>query len=387
MRILHFVESLDPSMGGPVRSSTALAFAQARLGHEVHVVTCREPRADDHWREVESALPEPGRIRRILIERPAWWSLLNDRRAGMLAAELLQPGTVVHVHGVWRPFCAVGVQAALHAGNPVAIAPRGMLDVWSLDQKRLKKRVALELAWKEFFDSCTLIHALNQAEADAIAHLALRTPVRIVGNGVFPEQFVTPVSGQAFRESAPGLGTAPYVLFLGRLHQKKGCDHLVEAFAALRAAWPDDIRLVIAGPDAGARRSLEASVARLGLSASVHFPGPLYGQLKWSALAGASCFCLPSRQEGFSVAILEALASGVPVVVSRQCNFPEVSSSGAGRVVALDSTSIAATIAAVLAEGAERDQIAQAARRFVFERFDWSALAQQMIEAYATDRR
>jgi glycosyltransferase involved in cell wall biosynthesis len=291
----------------------------------------------------------------------------------------------VHVHGVWRPFCALGVRAALQGGNPVAIAPRGMLDVWSLDQKRLKKRVALELAWQEFFDTCTLIHALNPSEAAAIARLGLRAPVRIVGNGVFPEQFVDPESDTAFRASIPALGVAPYVLFLGRLHHKKGCDHLLEAFGVLCAAGQPGPHLVLAGPDGGVRRSLEQRVVRLGLSGRVHFPGALYGRLKWSALAGASCFCLPSRQEGFSMAVLEALASGVPTVVSHECNFPEVSSAGAGRVVALDAAAIAAALAELLADDAERARIRELARRFVFERYDWSVLATRMVEAYVAD--
>jgi glycosyltransferase involved in cell wall biosynthesis len=212
--------------------------------------------------------------------------------------------------------------------------------------------------------------------------LGLRAPGVVIPNGVNLAEFDPPPDAALFRRRLPALSGRPYILFLGRLHYKKGLDHLAEAFRIVAGQLPD-VHLVVAGPDDGARDDLEARVAAAGLVNRVHIPGPIYGPAKLSCVAGAACFCLPSRQEGFSVAILEALACGTPVVVSTECHFPEVAEVGAGEIVPLDTDALAAALNRVLADPARRARMGKAGRELVAAQFTWPRIAERCIDTYA----
>jgi len=175
----------------------------------------------------------------------------------------------------------------------------------------------------------------------------------------------------------------PYVVFLGRLHLQKGVDVLVDAFAQLRSNGRR-CKLVLIGPDYGLLAALQKKIAHYNLSQDVILTGPVFGRLKLSALAGAACFCLPSRQEGFSMAILEAMAVGVPVVISEGCNFPEVAEAGAGIVTQLDASKIADGLEYVLADAPRAALMGTHGRALVQSRYTWPEIAEQMLSAYAS---
>jgi glycosyltransferase involved in cell wall biosynthesis len=258
-----------------------------------------------------------------------------------------------------------------------------MLDPWSLTQSRWKKRLALALGWRRMLERAAALHLLNADEKALVAGLGLRTPGIVIPNGVNLADFDPPPDPALFRRQLPELGDRPYILFLGRLHYKKGLDHLAEAFRIVACQLPD-MHLVVAGPDDGARRDLESRVAGAGLADRVHIPGPIYGPAKLSCVAGAACFCLPSRQEGFSVAILEALACGTPAVVSTECHFPEVAEVGAGEIVLLDTGALAAALNRVLADFSRRELMGKAGRELVAARFTWPRIAEHCIDTYAS---
>jgi glycosyltransferase involved in cell wall biosynthesis len=291
----------------------------------------------------------------------------------------------IHLHGVWERLLSTAAAVARSHAIPYAVSPHGMLDPWSLSQSAAKKRVAMALYARRMLNGAAFIHALNADESRLIAPLSLKAPVRTVPNGVFLEELApTPAPG-AFREQHKDLGPDPYILFLARLHPKKGLDLLASAFAHVLAAVPR-AKLVIAGPDEGALPSFRALADELGISSRILIVGPLYGARKLEALCGAACFCLPSRQEGFSVAILEAMASGVPVVVSDQCHFPEVREQCAGRVVPLDPGAIASALIEVLSAPSLADQLGAAGARLVREQYSWPRIAGEFLAAYHESR-
>jgi glycosyltransferase involved in cell wall biosynthesis len=185
----------------------------------------------------------------------------------------------------------------------------------------------------------------------------------------------------AFHQARPELGGKPYVLFLSRLHYKKGLEFLADAFAICAASHPD-LQLVVAGPDDGALADFERRIDENNLKNRTHIVGPLYGADKLAALRGASVFCLPSRQEGFSVAIAEAMACEIPVVVSKDCHFPEVAEVKAGFVVNLDPREIAHAILEVVNNPQLAQQMGQAGRNLIESRFTWPRVAEQTIKAY-----
>jgi glycosyltransferase involved in cell wall biosynthesis len=169
------------------------------------------------------------------------------------------------------------------------------------------------------------------------------------------------------------------------LHPAKGLDLLVRAFVEIAPRHPD-LLLVVVGPDYGAQRDLERVAADAQLSSRVLITGPLYGRDKIAALCDAQLFCMPSEHEACSVAILEALICGVPVVISRQCDRPEVEPCGAGRIVARNAAAIAAAIEQVIDNSAIRESMSQAARALALSRFTWDRVTSEIVAIYEQSR-
>jgi glycosyltransferase involved in cell wall biosynthesis len=381
MRIVHAVETIDPATGGPVVVAIALAASQAALGHAVAIASYAgtEERAQvQNW---VTQYPDAASLQFLSAPRPGRLEHLLATDARALLVEAIRGADVVHVHGIWRPFNAAAAQAALAARAKLVITPHGMLDPWSLRQSRWKKRLALGLVWRRLLNASSFIHVLNQTEANLMGPLRLRARLRVFPNGIAAEDFNASADLSLFQKACPTVVGRPYVLFLGRLHHKKGLDHLLAAFAIL-ARLDAEVQLVVAGPDEGMRGPVERWIGEYGLAGRVCVVGPLYGAAKHAALAGACCFCLPSRQEGFSMAILEAMACGVPVVISEGCHFPEVAAAGAGYVVSLDANAIAAALERVLRDAAWRRSAGAAGRELVAKHYQWRAIAARMLGAY-----
>lgn len=381
MKILHVLPNLDPSAGGLPSVAIRLAAAQARLGHEVGIACYRAADAQDRIAAEVAAVPAFDRVR---LEYLAPLTML-ECRLGMKTRRVIGPVVrryeIVHNHGVWDTLARLATSAARRLGVPYVIAPHGMLDPWSLQQSRLKKRLALWVAYRRMLNGAAFIHVLNRDEGSLLAPLGLRARVELIPNGINPEEFATLPPRGEFRRCRPALKDRPYVLFLGRLHHKKGLDYLAEAFAqVIRGGC--DAALVVAGPDEGALEPFKMQIDRLGLTDRLLVTGLIYGREKLAALVDADCFCLPSRQEGFSMAVTEAMGCGLPVVISQTCHFPEVAEAGAGFVLPLDAGAFAQAISRILQNAELRRQMGQAGMELVRRRYVWPAIAQLSIEAY-----
>lgn len=385
MKIVHAIETLDPAGGGPQSVAVRLAAAQAGLGHEVHIVSHTAPQAMERLAASLIGVPSRNDVR---LNHPApqpgrgrLWGASSRQRIAML----IRDAHFVHLHGVWDPMVWSGAAAARDQSIPYCLCAHGMLDPWSLGQKRLKKALALWLGYRRMLNSAAFIHALNEDEARLLAPLRLTPPIDIVPNGIFIEETEPLPAKGSFATICPAIAGKPFILFMSRLHFKKGLDYLAAAFKAL-ACRRDDVHLVVAGPDDGAKEAFDAAIRRDGLRDRVHLVGALYGAPKFAALADAACFCLPSRQEGFSIAILEAMACGVPVVVSRECHFPEIAAAGAGEIVSLSGSDLAEALLRLLADPERRDRMATAARDLVRRKYVWSNIAARTISLYDSYR-
>jgi glycosyltransferase involved in cell wall biosynthesis len=381
MKIVHAIETINPATGGPAVVAVALATAQATMGNDVTVACYGEPQFDEWLESLCREAPELRKVRFAAIPYDGLKEKLLAGNARRAFRRLAADADVIHVHGIWSPFAASASRAGLQKGRKLVITPHGMLDPWSLRQRRLKKRIALLLIWKRILSAAHFIHALNKTEAQLIEPLDIRAAVKVFPNGVFTKDFMRARDGSLFRRRFELAADKRYVLFLGRLHYKKGLDYLIEAFA-LVCNSDRTTDLVISGPDEGMRRSVDEWVRGRGLESRVHVTGPIYGEIKMSALAGCGCFCLPSRQEGFSMAILEALACGIPVVISEECHFPEVAAAGAGAVVTLEPPVIAKALLQLLSDEALHARASHAARALVEGQYDWSVIAHDMIIGY-----
>lgn len=385
MRILHVIHWLNPADGGPPMVCTRLAAAQAGLGHEVSILAYGTPGQDEKIEATLRGLPGGGRVRLEVLPACSRLERLTAAR-GRRALRRLIPGfDAVHLHQTWfRLLVAAGVEAA-RVGKPYCMSPHGTLTAWGLGRKAFKKRVALALGFRSLFERAAFMHVLNPYEREGIRATGLNSRCVLIPNGVFLEEIDPLPSKDAFRRDHPELGADPYVLFLARLHPGKGGHLLVEALGELGSKHPR-LRLVIAGPDAGAKADWEARAQALGVSDRVHFVGSLWGRDKVAALVGAACYSLPSEHEGFSMAIAEALACGKAVVITPECNFPQVADLGAGFVVDRTAGAVAAAIGLLLSDPAGGAAMGGRGRALIEGEFTWPRIAERMVSAYLAPR-
>ena len=382
MHVLHVIPSIDLAHGGPQSVLAGLAPAQVAAGLRVSVLATRRAGEDvalaDRLRgagvAVELVGPATGPLRR----HPALESVV---RAGVASAD------VVHVHALWEEIQHQAARSAERAGVPFLVTPHGMLDPWSLSQSRWKKRLYLAWRLRRNLRTARALHFTTRTESDLAAPLELGPAAFVETLGVDLTEFERLPRRGAFRDRYE-LGERPLVLFLGRVHPKKGLDLLVPAFAD---AQLDGATLAIAGPDAdGYRAKVEADVAARGLTDRVLFTGMLRGRDRIAALADADLFVLPSYQENFGIAVVEALASGTPVVISDQVNiWQEISEASVGGIVKTDVTSVTNELRRWMTDPALRHAAAERARPFVWQRYDWRQIAGRWVGHYAriADRR
>lgn len=379
MRILHVVPTVDASAGGPPQVASRLAAAQSGLGHQATLIA-PSPREPSTAISVRLGEVPHGELVRWVDAGPATGlERVLARRGREALGRALKDADLCVIHCIWDAFTTAAAKEARARGVPYVVVPHGMLDPWCLRQKALKKRLALATYMRGVLNGATFLHALNASERDLMRPLGLSVPVEVIPNGVFLEEFENLPRAGAFRSSRPTLKNDPYILFLSRLHYKKGLDYLADAFAIV-AKERADLRLVVAGSDDGYKDEFERMIAGHGLGERTHLVGPVYGDDKLAAFNDAACFCLPSRQEGFSIAVTESLACGTPAVVSEDCHYPEVSEVGAGAVTKLDAKAVAEGLRRVLA--GDRGAMGEAGRRLVRERFNWPAVAKTTLEAY-----
>ena len=362
----HFVQSLEPLEGGGLGGAARqLHAALLAAGSESRLVSTRSPAFSQSWPDVDQFVrsgPTKAFFARGL--RPLARRLCRDKNGGM----------VVHGHGFYVFPNAVFGACARRAGVPLVYHPHGMFEPWILGRSRGKKRLAHWLFEDANFKSARLWRALTAKEADQIRGQGLSAPIVVLPNGIDLDEFQP-----AGRKVETGERT---LLFLGRLHPKKGIELLLSAWAQLEQARKGWV-LCLAGPDEGGYAGkIKALIERAGLGSSVSLPGTLVGKQKLEALQSADGFVLTSFSEGLPMAVLESMACGVPVLISHECNLPEVVEAGAGWACGAEIDAVRSALRELLAAGdAERLQRGAAGRKLVESRFKWSVIADELNRA------
>lgn len=364
MKICHVVPTFDPAHGGPLIVATRLAEAQASLDYTVSIASASED--DQLLRNQRSSTNANVDVFSFSCRREF---------------ESRLPFDLVELHGIWEPILLEAARVCRRRNIPYVVCPHGMLDDWSLQQKALKKRLALLTLHGRMISHASIVHALNEYEAEVIRKRGLAERIEVIPNGVAVETSAFEGSiGSAF----PQLLGKTYVLFLGRLHHKKGLDLLVDAWELVVAEIPA-ITLVLAGPDEdGSIEEFRARISHAGIDNTVVELGAVYDDAKWDLLRGCRCFILPSRQEGFSIAVLEAMACGKPVVITRECHFDEVGASGAGFVCELDAGQLANAMVNLLGSDDLARRMGARGKQMVNEHYQWSDVARQSLDVYSS---
>jgi len=293
---------------------------------------------------------------------------------------------VVHIHGLYRFAPTYAAWQARRRAVPYVVRPHGALDPY-LYRQSSTGQLRLKRLYEHWFDlpnlhAATAIHYTAEEERARAAFLKLRAPSFVLPNGLEWERYRELPSRGALRVRW-GLGAAPIVLFLGRLHVKKGLDLLIPAFDALRRRVPD-AQLVIAGPENDAYgEQVRGWVRERGLEAAVRFVGPLRGADVVQAYVDADVFVLPSYTENFGMTVVESLACELPVVISDQVNIhAEISGAGAGLVTRCDAGEVAQALETLLADADRRRAMGEAGRRLVQTRFTWPAIVGALATEY-----
>jgi glycosyltransferase involved in cell wall biosynthesis len=342
-------------------------------------------------------LPGPtGRVARrqgvptILFPRQASEAFKYSRPLAAWLRARVAEFDVAHVHAVFSHACLAAGGACRAAGVPYVVRPLGSLDPWSLGRRRWGKRLLWLAAGRGLLRGAAAVHYTTEAERrGAEAGLGLARGV-VIPLGVDEALLEAGPDRGAFGRGEPAVGDAPYVLALGRIHPKKGLDALIAGFReAVAGGGLDGWRLVVAGDgDPGYVAGLRRLAAAPELGGRVVFPGWLTGDRRRDAVAGAAVLALPSRQENFALAVVEALACGVPVLVSPEVGLADdVRAAGAGWIAPGAPAALRDALLAAAAGGAERARRGAAGRALVRARFTWPAVAAALLDLYARLRR
>lgn len=368
---LQVLSHVDPKFGGIASSVPQLSQAtEAQGGPQCPIAGFCHP---------EEKMPgmERGRGKHYSAHRVRW---MLDHNLRNRFRQTIREAQGVHIHGVWEPHCNVAAAAARACNRPYIISAHGMLDLWALRQKRVKKALYAALIEARNLQRAACLRALTMDEVHDYRRVGLTNPVAVVPTGVDVPPGTT---GDLFWETYPNLAGRRIVLFLGRIHQKKGLELLLEAWSRIPQPT-DDVHVVVAGPDDGNLEILKQMVQNLGIEKSVTFAGMLNGEQKWSALRAASVFVLPSYSEGFSVAVLEALAMGLPVIITDQCHFPEVKDHHCGWVIEPEVEQVEQALTEFLRMAPEEAvRMGQFGKELIEKRFRWSVVGKQMADVYA----
>src|SRR5215813_2152451 len=289
---------------------------------------------------------------------------------------------LAHIHDVFSHACVAAALACRRRRVPYLVRPLGTLDPWSLKQKRARKRIFWHLGVRQMLTGAAAIHYTTAEEKRLVETTLDLTRGVVVPNGIDLSYLERPIA--PFHQQRPELGNNPYILALSRIHPKKGFELLIESFAVLkRAGFFGDWRLVIAGDgDADYVDQLKSLTRRRGLSEDVIFVGWLDGAGKYAALKEASLLVMPSYQENFGNSLIEAMACGVPVLVSPSVNLaPEIEKAGAGWIAELSKEELAGTLAEALGSEQERKHRGEKARDLA-QNFAAPIIAKRLLDLY-----
>tara|TARA_B100001093_G_scaffold483111_1_gene515338 strand:+ start:1884 stop:3050 length:1167 start_codon:yes stop_codon:yes gene_type:complete len=382
VRIVHVYNQLDPRNGGPPHVIIGLAAAQRALGHDIVLVSEDKPNCEATEAFITEHLGPD--IIRFSIQPRAFISALTRTQF----QHALTGADIVHLHGVWPVVSMMASRVCKAMGIPYVFAPHGSLHDGALREKRVKKLMGMWiLGYRAYIRDAAALHALNQHEADGASHpfyvgVELPQLVDIIPNGVDPNLLDHKPSTDAVHQLCPDLGQSPFILYLSRLHPGKGCDLLGQAFVQVASRFPD-IHLVMVGQDQGGRQMAEVPIRKAGLLNRVHFTGPIFDERKYALYEAATVFCLPSRHEGFSMALTEAMALRCPVVATRTCYFPELTDEHCGLETDLSAPSLAEAIGQVLSDPVAAVAMGQRGRQLVENRFTWTKIAESTIALYS----
>jgi glycosyltransferase involved in cell wall biosynthesis len=381
MKILHVIADLAREKGGPAQACIELARLMARCGHSVSIVTTDRGLPSEYRR----AVPCGDGTGTVTVDsfpgnRPRFWGTSWAMRRRLAAA--IPAADVVHLHSLYLFHDWMAGAYCRRFATPYVVRPHGTLDPFMHRRHRLRKTLMELLFQNSVLRNAAGLHYTTREEQDLARPHARNARGWVVPNGIDVSAYADLPQAAALRARYPQIGNRKVVLFFGRLNFKKGVDTTIAAFAAL-AREREDIFLLLAGPDGGLRKAAEQWVAEAGLGNRTLFTGMVSGEDKRLVLGGSDIFVLPSQSENFGISVVEAAASGMPVIVSDRVNlWRDIEEAEAGLIAPPTPEAFTERLRFLLDNPSAAAAMGKRGVELVARRFAWDALGDRYEAMY-----
>ena len=374
MKILHsipcYAHGLD-RLWGVSNSAMDFASMQAMAGHDVNFLSPLATMGESYDKPKETQWCD-GQLNGFYVPQAKHTRFGTSKDGLSEHRELFASADIVHVHGFFSPWADKSISLARSTKKPYVIQPHGKFGPGMLSNRQLPKKIHLFFRGLKQIKQSQGVVTLAQAMADSVKQICPSANTFVIPNGLDIKQYSVP-------QPPPPL-PKPYLLFLGMLDPRKRIDLLIRSFSKAKTQHPELQLALVGGDNYGLKPQLLELTQSEGLFDSVHFVGHVSGDTKLAYLQHAELFVLPSAGEGLSLAMLEALACGVPCLLSKGCNAPEIDEYSAGQTVGDDEWGT------VLANWvSDQQQLSTArnnAKKLFDEKFDLRSVSKQMLELY-----
>ncbi|NEO79663.1 glycosyltransferase [Moorena sp. SIO4G3] len=385
MKIIHVIPSIGPVRGGPSHAALGMVKALRESGIDTEIATTN----DNGFDLLDVTLYERTEYQGV----PVWFlpRFSPPLKEFIFSAALtrwlwqhIRDYDIIHTHYLFSyPSTCAGL-IARRQGIPYIVRTIGQLTPWALAQSRLKKQLYTSLIERHNLNRAAAIHCTSAGEAEDVGNFRIQTPTITLPLGV-NQPVNLPEAKQKLRHIYNIPAQSPIILFLSRLHYKKRPDLLIQALNKL-ATQNLDFHLIFAGSgESDYENQLKNLVASSGLTSRTTFTGFITGIDKELVLQGSNMFVLPTFSENFGIAIVEAMAAGLPVIITPGVQIaPEIAQAKAGLVVEGEVDALSNAIAQLLASPDLRNQLGENGKQLVSSRYSWSAIAQNLASVYAT---
>ena len=360
MKVLTFVSSLDLNSGGPSRSVPLLVKGLAELGVDIALMTIRSENMNIHALE--------GTTAKLKLFEP---SFSRKEIRQYLIAEGFD---LIQIQSMWELSYHKVMAEARKLGIPYIVTPRGMLEPWSMSHKKWKKKLGWWLYQRKDVQKAACVYATARMEAEHVTELGITTCKAVIPNGIETDAYPCKTSFDVVRKQ---------VLFLGRIHVKKGIEHLFDAWKRVYPEYPEWQLLVVGNGEAEYKHSLENKAEILGLKDCIKILPPMFGSAKTKIYHESAIFCLPSYSENFGMTIAEAMSCGTPVITTTNCPWEILNESKIGWCVDQSVDNIERALReAMTMTPTDLYEMGQQASKLISENYDYRVVTRNTLRLY-----
>lgn len=379
MKILHIIENIDNSYGGPAKSVPFLIkyLNKTKVNNKIISIQLKENEANDICAEnnIEILSSQYNGPKFLKYSKQFYRTIQNE----------INDETILHTHSLWNypPYCAYKLSKKYKL--PLIMSIRGNLYDWNLNKSKWKKDLAFKLFQMKMFKEATCLHATEENEHKAIRNLGIKTPVALISNGIEVTEFENISSKEVAIENLKLDTTKRYILFMSRIDSKKGLEYLINGFIKLEKQFPQ-WKILIAGPvyDQKYFDKINMAIRKAKIHDKVHYFGMVSGKKRLDLFAASELFILPAHTENFGMVIGEAMAAKLPVITTSGTPWKVLNDNNAGWWVDLNDENIVTALEkAMQKDPYELKEMGARGYETIKRDFTWEEVAYKMKQVYS----